>query len=355
VVGLAVLVALVTAVMLASVAGARRNHSVVDRFLEATSSRDIGGFVITLGRDGVVDGPELATSVGGRLRALEGVTGAGVAVGYPTAASPEFDVTVVASPDDSQFRTIDRPVLLAGRLPSKTADEDEVAINDATADLLGVDIGDTVSAPTFSPEDCAALAADQFDGFNGPFVDLHVVGRIRVGDDLRGDEATSGPIALASPRFIDRHGADMCATVAFAALRTGPGGPGVDEVQSALDEETVGLQKGLVSTVEDDFARTAELRRPVGDRRAHAGRGGRRRQRPGERRPGDPSADQGGRPDERGPPGPGPVPSPPGAGGGDPGCRRRRGGRDRGHGSGVVGVCVLPPVAGPAGRAVARP
>ncbi len=256
-IGLTLIVALVTGVVLATVAGARRTSTVVDRFLEATASRDIGAFAITLGTGRMVDGPELIGRIDRRIEALPGVTDVGTSVGYPTGASDEFDLVVVASPDDSTYRTIDRPLLLEGRMPALTAPDDEVAINDAAGALLGVGLGDVIHAPTFSPDDCAGLANDVFLGFNGPSLALRVVGRVRVGDDLRGELATSGPIAIASPRFIDRHGVDVCATVAVAAARTVPGGPTVGEVQAIVDEEMTGLEKGLVATVEEDFAGTA--------------------------------------------------------------------------------------------------
>lgn len=255
-VGLAVLVAIVSTVLLAAVAGARRSSTVVDRFLEATHSRDLGVFAITLGSEGAVDGPELIGRIGRRLDETEGVTETGISVGYPTAASDEFDVAVIVSPDATHFSTIDRPILREGRMPAPGS-PDEVTINDVTARLLDVGVGDTFRAPTFSPDDCAALLADEgFPGFNGPELNLRIVGRVLMGEDLRGAEATSGPIAIGSPAFIDRYGDEVCATVVLAAVRTSAGGPSTNDVQALVDAETKGLEKGLVSTVEDDFGRT---------------------------------------------------------------------------------------------------
>ena len=254
--GLAVLVALAVGMVLATVAGARRTTTVVDRYLEATNARDLSAFVVTIGADKSIDGRDLADRIDDRLSELPGVREVGTGVGYPTAASEEFDVTVVASPDDSMYRTIDEPILLDGRLPDAGSAR-EVAINEPAAKLLEFGVGDVIEAPTFSPDDCGALAAGSFPGFNGPTVSLEVVGRVRLGDDLRGDEAVSGPLVIAGHGFLEEYGGDTCATVVFAAIRSAPDGPSVADVQAALDKDTVGLEKGLVSTVGDDYATTA--------------------------------------------------------------------------------------------------
>lgn len=251
---IAFLVALGTAAVLATGAGARRTSTVVDRYFDVTNTRDVGFFATTLGSAVTADGRELAERIGRRMDHLDGIVDRGVAVGYPTAASPEFDLTIVVSPDRSEYVDIDRPILRAGRLPAAGAPT-EVALNDTAARLLGAGVGDTFEAPTFSPQDCAALlGSGGFPGFNGPVLQLQVVGRVLVVEDLRGSETNA--VAVGSTAFLDRYGADACATVVFGSARVASGGPSTGEIQSLLDAETRGLQSALVSTVEGTFGRT---------------------------------------------------------------------------------------------------
>ena len=190
--GLALIVALVGTAVLGSVAGARRSASALDRFQDATDARDGRAFAFVLGAD---VGEELVSEVA----ALDGVEEVGGSVIYATDASFEIDTSILAPTDDVQFRTIDRPLLLDGRLPDPDA-IDEVVLSELAVENLGLHTGDRLQVNTFSDEDCAALAADEFLGFNGPALDLEVVGEVRVLEELQGSDIEAGPVAIARRR-----------------------------------------------------------------------------------------------------------------------------------------------------------
>ena len=128
----------------------------------------------------------------------------GGSVLYATDASFDIDTSILAPTDDIQFQRFDRPLLLDGRLPDPDA-TDEVVLSELAVDHLDLHTGDRLQANTFSDEDCAALAADDFLGFNGPALDLEVVGEVRVIEELQGSEVDSGPVAIATPAFAAEH------------------------------------------------------------------------------------------------------------------------------------------------------
>lgn len=259
--GLTVLVAVVVTAVLAVTGGARRTATVVERYLEATEARDYSAFISGLfgaGEEGSLPpADEVLAEVLASLADVDSVDRVAGAIGYPTAASDEFDFTVLSSPDDTLFTTVDRPLLRDGRLPAAGA-ADEVAVNDSAAGLLGVDVGDVIEAPTFSPSDCEALrSGEQFPGFNGPLLSLRVVGRVLLPDDIRGVEADSSPVGLGSPAFAQRYAGEICATVIFAAVSVGDDDPGPAVLQQRVDDAAAGSELALVASRDDDFAGTA--------------------------------------------------------------------------------------------------
>lgn len=259
--GLAFLVALVVTAVLAVAGGARRTATVVDRYLDETAASDYSVFSFGLYGSGGEDALPPATDALRQLEAAErevdGVDKVGGSVGYPTGASAEFDFTILSSPEDTMFSTIDRPVVREGRLPAAGA-ANEVAINEVSAELLGVGVGDVIEAPTFSPADCETLLAEtEFPGFNGPLLRLEVVGRVLLPDDLRGVAAESGPIGVGSPAFAGRYDGEVCSTVIYASVRVGDDDPGIAAIQEAVDAAAVGTEIALVASTEDDFENAA--------------------------------------------------------------------------------------------------
>ena len=252
--GFTLIVALVGTAVLGSLGGARRTATAVDRLRDATAARDAGAFVTAYGEP-VVD--DLAQGIG----SLDGVTEVAGAAIVVTDASFDVDVVVRAPLDEAAFNDIDRPVLLDGRLPRPQA-ENEVVVNEAAAELLGLGTGDRFQARTFSLEDCDALAAQRFQGVNGPELDLRVVGEVRQLDDLVGGRSGVGPVLIAGPAFIPAHPGTCAATVEALVRYGDDGGPSTAALLSAtrrvgarLREDTGSRQPGAgengAYTIED--------------------------------------------------------------------------------------------------------
>lgn len=244
--GLALLIALVGTAVFGSVAGARRSASAVDRFREATEARDGRAFVYALGAP---IGEALVAEVG----ALDGVTDVGGYGIYPTDARFEIDVTVLAPFDDAAFQRIDRPRLTDGRLPDPGA-ADEVVVSALAVQRLGLRTGDRFRAATFSPEDCAALAEDDFVGFNGPVLDLRIVGEVRVIEELQGGDGEVAPVLIATPAFAAAHADDACITGVSAVARyAADGGPSASAITAAARRAAPDAGEIGAGSIEEEF------------------------------------------------------------------------------------------------------
>lgn len=246
VVGLALLIGVAGSVVLATAAGARRTATSYDRLLDVTHTRDVSVQI-----DDVDPDPVLS-----RLEALDLVERSGraeIIPALPTSGGIETDVDLAlfASPDGRWAVDIDRPVILAGRMPDP-ASTDEVLLNELAARRMGLAPGDSVSLATFTPEQLQTLHhGGQFSGFGGPEVTLRVVGVGRQATDLQGADESSGGVLLVSPALRDelsgRAGSmtgllavDLAAGATVADLRNAVrdlmGPTGEFDVQSA-DEE----------------------------------------------------------------------------------------------------------------------
>ena len=101
--------------------------------------------------------------------------------------------------------TIDRPIVVEGRLPDADA-PDEIMINELAQRLDGYQVGDVVEVSTFSREDLDALEnTEAFSGFHGPPLTLTVVGVGRQPRELPEEITRNGPGALASPALLAAH------------------------------------------------------------------------------------------------------------------------------------------------------
>ncbi|MET0665705.1 MAG: FtsX-like permease family protein [Acidimicrobiales bacterium] len=195
--GLALVVAVVGTVVLAAAAGARRTASALDRARVATAASDLRvqvdaeDAVVARVADALADSPAVADLARVRTFVVDG--------------GGDFDLALVGDPDGRRGVTMDRPVALTGRLPAPDA-PDEVALNENAAESLGLGVGDRLSLGTFSPDDVQALlTSDDFRGFNGPELDLQVVGVMRQLEDLQGGDTFAGPQALVGPAFFTEH------------------------------------------------------------------------------------------------------------------------------------------------------
>lgn len=179
-VGVVVLIGLAGGAGLAALAGARRTASSFDRFGEEASEAHAVIFMEAGGDASVLDAvarlPGVTESGRGAIL-LSAPVGSGLRAG--------LDVAVLAALDDRALRTIERPRLVQGRLPAAER-ADEVAVNEALARRLDLDLGDrfTLQGPT-PAELKACLGTGSCDDLSGgPAAPVVVVGVTRSLSDL---------------------------------------------------------------------------------------------------------------------------------------------------------------------------
>ncbi|WP_066374444.1 ABC transporter permease [Herbidospora mongoliensis] len=166
---LVLLVAVGVAVVSAALAGARRGESARDRLREAT----LPAHAMISNLDPAMDWD--------RVRALPGVE---AVAPWAVAGLYVDDVPLnwfsVPPADAALWRDIERPVLLAGRLPDP-ARADEVVVQHRYTVLYGKTVGDTVTIKLSTPEevDLLADAGGGLGGGHGPRITATIVGVIR--------------------------------------------------------------------------------------------------------------------------------------------------------------------------------
>jgi hypothetical protein len=248
VVALALVVAVVVAVVAAGFAGARRTASVVERMDEQLDNSDVlvRAFSPGLGTD-----PEAGVHLARTLEGVDGVRSASVGVGFPVDAVPDEYFQVYASPDGSLYRASDRPILRSGRLPAADA-PDEIAVNQAAVDQMGLDIGDVVAGPTLPHGSTESMfTSGEFAGFVGPELRLRVVGIVTVPSDVSGRIANAGPQAVASPSFAAAYGDVIDSYTTFLFLRTDDTSPELlQRVVAAAGEEVGDFEVNVLTTDE---------------------------------------------------------------------------------------------------------
>lgn len=214
---LAVTTAFVVGTLLAVTAGARRTTTVLDRFLAGTHASDTYlGFYWPA----VADDPDEVVAMLQTLRALDGVIAAEAHAQVPVKLDTASDFFVRTPYDTSGH--IDRPVIVAGRLPEPGRPH-EVAVNELAAAELGLAVGDRITGPTVSPGTAARSIEDYFEESfpdDGPTVRLDVVGIVRELDDLS-PTGTENPVAIGTAAFHEEYaGASRFSTL--FRLRTDP-------------------------------------------------------------------------------------------------------------------------------------
>lgn len=185
-VALGVLAGLVGGLAIAAVAGARRTSTAYERFREATGRSDAIVFGTLLGM--AVDYTP--------VRTLPEVEDAGEFVLAPIGLK-DLGAGQLGPNDDHLYRTINRPLLVAGRLPDPRR-EDELVINRQAAKQLGLGIGDRVTI-----ESSTEMSFGSKPVPNGPSVEATVVG---IGNSAM--EFTfydNGPAWVPSGAFLANH------------------------------------------------------------------------------------------------------------------------------------------------------
>ena len=198
---LALLIALATATILTSIAGARRGQTAFDRLW----ARTLPATATVLPNQPGFDWAKVAA-----LPEVTALTKFPVVFGYQaqgfTGASTGFPLA-----DDQMTRTIERPVMLAGRLfnPRRA---DEVVITPRFAATSGKHVGDTLTLELASVQQ----ANQEYDGSTGPplgpKVRARIVGVGRTPWGLDADTPGSPGGILSTPALFTRYRANMMGT-----------------------------------------------------------------------------------------------------------------------------------------------
>ncbi|SDU89008.1 ABC transporter permease [Jiangella alkaliphila] len=192
---MALLVALAAGTVMTALSGARRGTTAIDRLVERTLPATIAVLPNQAGFDW--DAVRALPEVAGLTTFV--LTGA-----YVVDELPQDSYAAGFPPgDDEVFRTIERPVVLDGRLPDP-ARADEVVVSRRFEETYGLGVGDAITLRLFSPEtqDSLPFASTVLPEPDGPVVDATIVGIIRspwfsdvVGDSQGGLSPSPGLFA----------------------------------------------------------------------------------------------------------------------------------------------------------------
>ncbi|HET7489645.1 MAG TPA: FtsX-like permease family protein [Acidimicrobiales bacterium] len=218
---LLVVIGAVGGIVLALSAGARRTAAAYDAFLTDRAVPD-------------AEFDNLPPGVRADIARVRGVRAAGSYA--PLFAAPDRkdvlpgqDFLVFAAADRSWMRSIDRPIVVRGRLPRADSAED-VVVNEDAATRYRLEVGTRTALQSLATEEGEALLAGRFDelDIHGPKPTVRVVGVVRTRLDL-GYAGYARSYALASPAFYRAHGDAIFGFPPQLDVRVG-GGTGVGRV-----------------------------------------------------------------------------------------------------------------------------
>jgi MacB-like periplasmic core domain/FtsX-like permease family len=198
---LALLIALATATILTSIAGARRGESAFDRLW----ARTLPATATVLPNQPGFDWAKVAA-----LPEVTALTKFPVVFGFEVQGYPGASTGFPVG-DDQMTRTIERPVIVAGRLfnPRRT---DEVMVTPKFAASYGKHVGDTLTLELASPQQ----ANQEYDGTTGPprgpKIPVRIVGEGRSPWALDADSPAQPGGILSTPALFTRYRANMMGT-----------------------------------------------------------------------------------------------------------------------------------------------
>ncbi len=203
------LVGFVGAIVLASVAGARRSDSSLRRFNQASRSANLE--------------LDVGTPSAQQLRAFErqaGVDKVGVIRVFGMTSVKRPDVSFATAADGSWGNVVERRRVIKGRLANPDA-VDEATIGESFAQQTGFHVGSLIDIVTLTPQQ---VAKGDFDPKpTNPHPQLRVVGIVRLPADLS-DLAAAGSVVALTPAF--SHAYDGKIVTFTLVLRIAvPGGP----------------------------------------------------------------------------------------------------------------------------------
>ncbi len=204
---LALLVALATATILTSIAGARRGQSAFDRLW----ARTLPATATVLPNQPGFDWAKVAA-----LPEVVALTKFPVVFGYEVRGYPAAG-TGFPLADDQMNRTIERPVILAGRgfNPHRA---DEVVVTPKFAATSGRGVGDFLTLELSS----VRQANQEYDGSSGPprgpRIRVRIAGVVRFPWALDADSPGASGGVLATPALYTRYRANMLGTTGRAYI-----------------------------------------------------------------------------------------------------------------------------------------
>ena len=195
---IALTVGFVSGAVTTALAGARRTNTSIERFRDWAHASD-GNFQTS------------SLEEAAPLRAFLARRSEVVAVAQRRLVNgfllgrPISDIALVTDPEGRYGVVVDRPRLLVGRFPAPDA-SDEIMLNELAGRLAGVRVGGVLRIKTWSEKDLEALfGGNGFPGFNGPRVEVTVVGIARMLDGLPGDVGRTSPYGITAPAFLAVH------------------------------------------------------------------------------------------------------------------------------------------------------
>jgi hypothetical protein len=204
---LALLVALATATVLTAVAGARRGQTAFDRLW----ARTMPATATVLPNQPGFDWAKVRA-----LPEVSALTTFAVAFAFSLDCCPAAGVGF--PPGDSQvMRTIERPVLLAGRLPNPSR-VDEVVASPKFVATYGKRVGDTLTARLASVQQANAGYDGSVGQPRGPRIRVRIVGVIRSPWGLDGDAPGQLGGVLPSPALMTHYRANVVGTTGQAYI-----------------------------------------------------------------------------------------------------------------------------------------
>ena len=252
-VGLLLLIAFATLAVEASVAGARRGATAMDRLLERTEPATM---LVLLNR-GAFDWDVVRSMP--QVAALSAFAVTGFAV-EGLGDHPEIEPTELGLfpfVDDQLLNTVERPVVLDGRVPDPSR-ADEVAVSPNFAQHFDRRVGDHITLHLYS--------AEQLDAYDegaptGPTIDATVVGVIRtpwIHDTADNPAGGLVPSAGLSRQYPENVVGTTGAVNVNAIVRLRDGGAGVDEFEKEFTRLT-GIENADFQNLDDAAQHTRDV------------------------------------------------------------------------------------------------
>lgn len=224
---LALVVAVVVGVVLASAAGARRAETAFDRYLAGYNSPEAAAF-----------GDPAALETLGTLEPVEQAVDFELIGAFPVADFDSFYPLVVSEGGVVPFERMHAPVT-EGRYPERDAPF-EVALSERTARRLDLTVGDELPLATFSPDALEAWDEGQDVDPDGPAVTLDVVGIVRDPGDI-GARESDMTMTFLTPAFRDAVPPDEVGSVGQGTMVAVADGHRLAELTTALEGSDVEL------------------------------------------------------------------------------------------------------------------